>query len=78
MWLPLMGNQVDQLILGCILDATEHVTQILVWVDVVGLAVCKDCQCPGKTGTALGTTDEESPHNAHRGRPHLQDPDHLP
>ena len=23
-----MGNQVDQLILGCILDATEHITKI--------------------------------------------------
>ena len=55
-----MGNQVDQLILGCSLDATKHVTKILVWGDVVGLAVCKDCQCPGKTGTALGTTDEET------------------
>ena len=55
-----MGNQVDQLILGCILDATEHITQILVRVDVVGLAVCKDCQCPGKTGAAFGTTDEET------------------
>lgn len=55
-----MGNQVDQLILGCSLDATKHVTQILVWVDVVGLAVCKNCQCPSKTGTAFRTTDEET------------------
>lgn len=36
--LPFMGNQVDQLILGCILDATEHVTQVFVGVDVVYLA----------------------------------------
>jgi hypothetical protein len=33
-----MGNQVDQLILGCLLDATEHVTQVFVGVDVVSLA----------------------------------------
>ena len=39
--LPPVGNQVDHLILGCILDATEHVTQIFIWVDVVSLAFCQ-------------------------------------
>ena len=60
MGLPLMGNKVHHLILGCILDTTEYVTKILIRVYVVCLAVCKDCQCPGKPDSAIWAADEET------------------
>ena len=55
LWLPLMGNQVDQLILGCLLDATEHVTQVFVGVDVVSLAIGEYRQRPGQTDFSFRT-----------------------
>ena len=58
--LPFVGNQVDQLILGSILDATEHVTQVFVGVDIVCLAVGKYRQGSGQTLPAFGTADIET------------------
>ena len=55
-----MGNQVDQLILGCLLDATEHVTQVFVGVDVVSLAIGEYRQRPGQTDSSFRTADIET------------------
>ena len=55
-----MGKKVHHLILGCILDATEYVTKILIRVYVVCLAICKDRQCPGKPDPSIWATDEET------------------
>ena len=60
MGLPFVGNQVDQLILGSILDAAEHVTQVFVGVDIVCLAVGKYRQGSGQTLPAFGTADIET------------------
>ena len=55
-----MGNQVHHLILGSILDATEHVTKILVRINIVCLAICKDSQRPGKPNSSFGATHKET------------------
>ena len=76
-----MGNQVDQLILGCLLDATEHVTQVFVGVDVVSLAIGEYRQRPGQTDSSFSlhlldsgirdyTFQTQSPAHKHRQLPY--------
>ena len=55
-----MGNKVHHLILGSIFDTAEYVTKILIRIYVICLAVCKDCQCPGKTDSSIWAADEET------------------
>jgi len=52
-----VGNQVDQLILGSILDETEHITQVFIGADVVCLTVGEYCQCPGKANVTFRAAD---------------------